>query len=74
MIRVSEEEECPTEDFTPGVPAGTCWGDGHYKCNDCVLFRADFKADHSLRDKILSGQGGMRFYTLSDNNRLIRFA
>jgi len=66
MIRVSQDEDCPTEEFTPGTANGSCWGDGHYKCNDCIFFRADFNADHRLRDLLLSGQGAIRFSTLGD--------
>jgi hypothetical protein len=62
MMRISEEDDCPTEDFTPGIPEGKCWGDGHYKCDDCVFFRADFKADSTLRDRLLAGQ---RFIQIS---------
>ena len=35
--------ECPTNDFTEGQPQGKCWGDGHYRCNDCKHYREDFK-------------------------------
>jgi hypothetical protein len=59
MIRVSEEDDCPTKDFTPGTPQGSCWSDNHYKCGECVFFRADFKSDSTLREKLLDGQGGM---------------
>jgi hypothetical protein len=56
-MRISNEEDCPTNEFDPGEPSGSCWGDGHYECANCLLFRADFKADPTKRDKILEGQG-----------------
>lgn len=37
-----EEIECPSDDFTPGKPAGKCWGDGHYQCKGCIHYREDF--------------------------------
>lgn len=64
MVRISEEEDCPTNDFELGESQGTCWGDGHHKCVFCKHFRADFKADETLRDKLLHGQGAMQFRTL----------
>lgn len=36
------EDECPSEEFNEGAPSGTCWGDGHYLCETCKLFRSDF--------------------------------
>lgn len=65
MVRVDEDQDCPTNDFTTGEPQGTCWGDGHHLCSFCKHFRADFKADHTLRDRLLDGQGlVIRFRTL----------
>lgn len=37
------EDECPSNDFTPGTPNGKCWGDGHYECKNCIHYRDDFK-------------------------------
>jgi len=34
---------CPSNDFTEGEPSGKCWGDGHYLCQSCKWYRADFK-------------------------------
>ena len=58
MIRIDEDQDCPTKDFTEGVAAGKCWGDGHYLCTLCKHFRADFKADPDLRERLLEGQSG----------------
>jgi hypothetical protein len=38
-----KDEECPTNDFTIGEPKGSCWGDGHYECKNCIHYREDFK-------------------------------
>lgn len=67
MIRINQDEECPTVDFMEGHSSGKCWGDGHYKCDDCVLFRADFKADQTKRDKLLTAQGFVRIYALNND-------
>jgi hypothetical protein len=56
-IRRPHGEECPTDEYEIGSPNGKCWGDGHYFCDLCAHFRNDFKADASLRDKLLQGQG-----------------
>lgn len=72
MIRVSTEEDCPTNDFIEGEPAGKCWGDGHYKCNNCVLFRADFKADHKKKDLLLRGQSGVHVISYEEYQRRFR--
>lgn len=56
MIRVNQDEDCPSEDFNEGQPSGKCWGDGHYKCDDCVFFRQDFKADPTKRERLLAAQ------------------
>lgn len=37
------DEECPTNDFESGVANGTCWGDGHFMCTECIHYREDFK-------------------------------
>lgn len=39
----SEDERCPSNDYTVGDPKGTCWGDGHYDCKNCKHYREDFK-------------------------------
>lgn len=67
MIRINLDEDCPSEDFSEGQPSGTCWGDGHYKCDDCMLFRADFKSDPTKRDRLLAGQGFIKIYTLNND-------
>ena len=67
MIRISRDEDCPSEDFEEGSASGKCWSDGHYKCNDCVFFRADFKADPTKREKLLAAQNFVRIYTLNND-------
>jgi len=65
MIRIDEEQDCPTKDFNTGEPSGQCWGDGHYLCSGCKYFRADFKSDSGLRERLLEGQtGNWRIFTL----------
>ncbi len=39
----SGDENCPTSDFSNGEPNGKCWGDGHYRCQNCRNYREDFK-------------------------------
>lgn len=72
MIRISKEEDCPTENYTPGEPAGHCWSDGHYQCQNCVHFRPDFKKDPNLLDKLLDGQGGIQLSILQPSGKEIR--
>jgi len=68
MIRVSNEEDCPTEDFTEGHSSGKCWGDGHYKCDDCIFFRVDFKNDHTKRDRLLAAQSFViKIYSMNND-------
>lgn len=64
MIRVNEEEDCPSQDFEPGEPQGKCWSDNHYECLNCKHFRADFKVDPEKREKLLIGMGAIQFRTL----------
>lgn len=61
MIRVDEEQDCPTNDYEPGEAIGKCWGDGHHNCQLCKHFRADFKANTELREFALDIQGGIQF-------------
>ncbi len=63
-VRDTLEDDCPFTDYEVGEPAGKCWGDGHYMCTLCKNFRADFKADDTLRDRLCSGQGAMQFITM----------
>lgn len=73
MTRINKEEDCPTEEFTEGQPSGKCWGDGHYKCGDCVLFRADFKNDHTKRDRLLAAQSFViELFRLNDDQTVSR--
>lgn len=39
----AEDEQCPSNDFEQGEPAGKCWGDGHHRCKVCKHYREDFK-------------------------------
>lgn len=34
-LRRDRSEDCPTDDFQEGIPAGKCEGDGHYRCLSC---------------------------------------
>jgi len=42
-MRISEIENCPTDNFERGDSQGKCWGDGHYECSNCKHYREDFK-------------------------------
>lgn len=54
--------ECPTNDFEVGNASGSCFGDGHYQCSDCVHYRADFKANgQDYIDFVHINQGGLQF-------------
>jgi len=37
------DEQCPTNDYIQGKPNGSCWGDGHFQCKNCIHYREDFK-------------------------------
>ena len=52
MIREDTQNDCPTGSYFPGKPSGHCWGDGHYMCDGCKHFRADFSADHNFREQM----------------------
>ncbi len=41
-MRISEIENCPTDEFESGKPQEKCWGDGHYECKNCKNYREDF--------------------------------
>lgn len=40
---ILNKDDCPSKDFTLGSPSGSCWGDGHHRCNECIHYREDFK-------------------------------
>ena len=42
-MQLEQEIHCPTNDFKQGDSSGTCWGNGHYQCKECVFYRKDFK-------------------------------
>lgn len=64
MRTLQEEDNCPTNDFMRGNPKGKCWGDGHYKCKECMHYRADFKIHgQKLIDYVHQRQGGIQFIT-----------
>ena len=52
MLREDTANDCPSGDYSPGKPVGNCWGDGHYMCDGCKYFRADFAADKNLREQM----------------------
>jgi len=61
------EIPCPSNDFEVGATNGTCWGDGHYQCSDCIHYRADFKRnDQDFIDFVHTYQNGitMNFETI----------
>jgi hypothetical protein len=64
MLRINQNEDCPTEDFEVGTPQGKCWGDGHYECENCKHFRADFKANPNMREGMIRAQGFIQIRTL----------
>ena len=72
MIRVNTEEDCPTNNYSPGEPAGKCWGDGHYECTNCVFFRNDFKIDSSKKDVLLSGQASIQVLSYEQHQHRFR--
>jgi len=55
-----QNEQCPEDDFELGTPKGTCWGDGHYTCDECKHFRQDFTGDEGKekRDTLIRFQIG----------------
>ena len=67
-INRPEGEECPSDDFKIGTPAGKCWGDGHYMCDECKYFRKDFVGAEGVkkRDNLLAGQTMVNVYTVEE--------
>jgi len=64
----SEDEQCPTNDYTVGEPQGTCWGDGHYECKNCKHYREDFKRlGQDFIDFTHQQQGAIRFISMAYN-------
>ena len=43
-------------------PQGSCWGDGHYSCDNCKWFRKDIMGDEGKekRDALLRGKMGIQ--------------
>ncbi|MEK6828772.1 MAG: hypothetical protein AABY15_01510 [Nanoarchaeota archaeon] len=68
VIKRPEGEDCPSDDFEKGTPAGKCWGDGHYMCDGCKHFRSDFVGAEGVekRDNILRGQSMVNIYTIEE--------
>lgn len=60
-----ESEQCPTNDFQEGESNGKCWGDGHYRCKECVHYRKDFK-EHCQEyiDFVHQSQSGIKLTVL----------
>lgn len=72
MINSEKHPNCPSDDFSHGEPNGKCWGDGHYLCNGCKYFRADFKGDGwEKRDALIAAQIGMRITSLNSKTTYI---
>lgn len=60
LITINDGEECPSDDFKQGIANGQCWGDGHYRCGECIHYRPDFKANGSeYIDWVYRQQGGL---------------
>ena len=63
---VSDEEQCPTNDYKEGEPQGSCWGDGHFECKNCANFREDFKRlGQDFIDFAHQQQGAIRFVSIA---------
>ena len=63
---VSDEEQCPTNDYKEGEPQGYCWGDGHYECKNCINYREDFKRlGQDFIDFAHQQQGAIRFVSIA---------
>jgi len=59
------EDCCPSDDFKEGMPQGKCWGDGHYRCQSCQFYRADFKKyGQKLIDFMHISQGEIQITTI----------
>lgn len=42
---------CPSRDFEPGTPCGTCQTDGHYMCRECAHADPDAIAERDLESE-----------------------
>lgn len=63
------DEQCPTNDYKQGKPQGKCWGDGHYLCQSCKWYRADFKKHgQDYIDAAHNAQHGLQFSILSKHD------
>lgn len=66
MKRDIEPDDCPSKDYEPGEASGQCWGDGHFKCRECIHYRADFKNNgQDYIDFVHNQQGGLVISTLN---------
>lgn len=63
---MDDNEECPSNDFTLGTPSGSCWGDGHYRCKECIYYRNDFSIHgQDYIDWVHNYFGSLRIETLT---------
>lgn len=63
--RDTADDNCPSKDFTEGVPNGNCWGDGHYLCKKCVHYRSDFaQLGQHFIDHVHNLQGQIQITTI----------
>lgn len=56
-VRDDLDNGCPSNDYTPGKPAGKCWGDGHYLCEGCANYEPRFVGNPELRERVINPQG-----------------
>lgn len=62
------DEQCPVNEFEQGIPAGNCWGDGHYECKNCIHYRSDFyRLGQDYIDFVHQMQNGIQILTLKQN-------
>lgn len=56
ITRNNIDDDCPTQDYSPGEPNGKCWSDGHYECNGCQHLLPEFKNNWRLRSDVIEAQ------------------
>lgn len=52
MENIEAKENCPYDNYAEGIPSGECESNGHYLCQDCKHFRADFLEHGMLSDYV----------------------
>ena len=72
ILRDNDFDDCPSHDYTPGEPSGTCWSDGHYLCVGCVYYRADFKKHGQKYIDAMHNRQSWEILTINNNGTITK--